>query len=202
MATENDKGKRGNQISLDPKFFKMKYIALLRGINVSGQKIIKMAELRVHLSELKINNVATYIQSGNILFDSDNVDTSILEASIQSKISEKYGFEVPVVVINRDYLIKAESENPFPNQTKEAANRAFITFLKEEPKDENIEALKRIDISPDLMELKGKNLYFYCPNGAGRSKISNTLFEKKLKVAATSRNFKTVWKLLELSLPE
>lgn len=180
----------------------MKYIALLRGINVSGQKIIKMAELRVHLSELGFQNVATYIQSGNVLFDSDEIDNSKLEAAIQSKISEKYGFEVPIIVIDRKYLAKAESENPYPEQTKEAANLAFITFLKEEPKEENIKVFKELDYSPDLMDLKGKILYFYCPNGAGRSKISNNLFEKKLKVSATGRNFKTVWKLLEMSLPE
>ncbi len=177
----------------------MKYIALLRGINVSGQKKIIMAELRIHLAELPIRNISTYIQSGNIIFDSEENDKSILEDSIQKKIAQKYGFEVPIIVFNRDYLLIAESQNPFPKETKEAANHAFIAFLKERPKSENIAVFEQLDFSPDQMVLKGKNLYFHCPNGAGKSKITNTLFEKKLKVAATSRNFKTVWKLLELS---
>lgn len=177
----------------------MKYIALLRGINVNGQKIIKMADLRNYLSELDLQNLATYIQSGNILFDSNETDHEKLEKLIQFKIKEKYGFEVPVVVFDRQYLDEAEADNPYKNQTKEAANQAFIAFLKEEPKEENIAIFNELDFSPDQMELKGRNLYFWCPNGAGKSKITNKLFEKKLKVSATSRNFKTVWKLLEMT---
>lgn len=177
----------------------MKYIALLRGINVSGQKIIKMAELRDHLAELNFQNLATYIQSGNILFESHEKDSSKLEILIQAKIQEKYGFDVPIVVFNREYLEEAERENPYSEHSKEAGNKVFIAFLKEYPLAENIEAFEKLDFSPDQIELKGKNLYFYCPNGAGNSKISNTIFEKKLKVAATTRNFKTIWKLLEMS---
>lgn len=177
----------------------MKYIALLRGINVSGQKKIIMAELREHLSELPLNNIITYIQSGNIIFDAEEEKSTELESAIQEKIFEKYGFQVPVIVFTRDYLLKAENANPYPQETEQAANLAFIAFLKETPEKDNIKVFEQLDFSPDLMELKGKNVYFYCPNGAGRSKITNNLFEKKLKVSATSRNFKTVWKLLEMS---
>lgn len=176
-----------------------KYIALLRGINVSGQKKIKMAELRDHLAELPFQNIETYIQSGNIIFNSEIQDLKKLEKLIFDKIKDIYGFEVPTIVLTRDYLVQAEAENPYKSEAEEAGNKAFIAFLFEEPSLDRIEVFKELDYSPDQMHLNAKNLYFYCPNGAGRSKITNNLFESKLKVSATGRNFKTIWKLLELS---
>ena len=171
----------------------------MRGINVSGQKKIKMAELREHLSELPLSDITTYIQSGNIIFSSEIEDQQQLQELIFQKIKEKYGFEVPTTVITRDYLIKAEAENPYPKEAKNAGNQVFIAFLSNIPDSDRQASFRELSFAPDRIELKDKNLYFHCPNGAANSKISNNMFESKLKVSSTSRNFKTVWKLIELS---
>jgi uncharacterized protein (DUF1697 family) len=175
------------------------FIALLRGINVSGHKKIKMAELREQLNKAGLTNVQTYIQSGNIVFNSDQNSTSKLQALIHKTILDGFGFDVPTTLLTLDYLVQANQNNPYSKEAEEKGNQAFITFLSQEPEQERIELLRSIDYSPDVYHIDKTNIYLYCPNGAANSKISNNLFENKLKVSATTRNFKTVWKLIEMA---
>ena len=175
------------------------YIAILRGINVSGQKKIKMAELREHLAELKYEALQTYIQSGNILFQSQPVEESMFEQEITDKIKEKYGFDVPVMVRTLSDWKRIHAENPFTEVPVEEYNRLFVAFLDQEPKPANEEVLKGMQFETEEFVMAGREVYYYCRNGAGRAKLSNNLLEKKLKVSATSRNFKTVEKLLTLA---
>ena len=174
------------------------YIALLRGINVGGQKKIKMAELRAHLSKAGFEDVKTYIQSGNICCRSTALSEDEVSNQIQNVIRDQYGFEVPTMVLKTKTLQEAFNNNPYTKAAEEYPNRTFIAFLNSEPEKERIEILNQLDYSPDELELKGKYLYFHCPNGAANSKISNNLFESKLKVSATTRNVRTVGKLLEM----
>lgn len=175
------------------------FIALLRGINVAGQKKIKMAELREILSQSGLSQVQTYIQSGNIVFQSKMDLIPDLENLIRKSIKDHYDFDVPTIVLTLDYLKEADQSNPYVKEAQEKGSMTFITFLAQQPTEENIAILKSKNYAPDIWELKSKNLYLYCPNGAGNSKISNNLFENKLKVSATTRNFKTVWKLIEMA---
>lgn len=171
------------------------YIALLRGINVSGKKKIKMADLRSHLQELKLQNIKTYIQSGNILFKSDETNQSILEQQIKDKITEKYGFDVPVMVkLATDFQRVIES-NSFAKDETNDIKCMHITFLGSSPTQENIDHLATYNYPSEEYFLEGKDIYFYAPNGYGRAKMNNNFFEKKLKVRATTRNWKTVNKL-------
>ena len=105
----------------------MYYIALLRGVNVSGQKKIKMAELRKHLAELSFQNIQTYIQSGNIIFQSSakNLDKSVYEQKIAAKIKEKYGFDVPVLVLTTAELEDAISNHPYSNRPENDRKRCY-----------------------------------------------------------------------------
>ena len=172
------------------------YIAMLRGINVSGQKIIKMIDFKNHLQELNFTDVQTYIQSGNAVFKNKKISYKTLENKISRKILDEYGFEVVVIVKSPEELEEIIRNNPF-NDNK-YFNRLYITFLSDEPTSDNLEKLRGIDHSPEEFVLKGKTIYFYSPQGYGNAKMNNNFFENKLKVSATTRNWKTVNKLVEM----
>ncbi len=175
------------------------YIALLRGINVSGQKKIKMADLRTLLGKLPFEEVQTYVQSGNIVFKAPEKNVSKVEKMIEKAIQDAYDFEVPILVKTPVELKHVLENNPFLNNPETATERLYMTFLKEEPVAERIEKLQEVDYSPEDYRLEGKDLYFFAPNGYGRAKMNNNFFEKKLKVVATTRNWRTVNKLYEMS---
>ncbi|MFZ1291554.1 MAG: DUF1697 domain-containing protein [Melioribacteraceae bacterium] len=174
------------------------YIALLRGINVSGQKLIKMADLKQFLAELNFENIITYIQSGNIIFKSRISDKHKLEKLISKKINEHYGFEVEVLIKTPNELEYILLNNSFIKQNKDP-KRNYITFLFSKPLNENVEKLSKIDHMPEEYIIDEKNVFFFSPNSYGNAKMNNNYFEKKLKVFATTRNWQTVNKLFELA---
>ena len=175
------------------------YIALLRGINVSGQKKIKMADLRVHLSALGLDNVQTYIQSGNISFESKAAPEGHLAAMIRGKILEVYGFEVPTLVISATELQHVAAANPFLEAAASNPARMLVTFLGEVPELEAAKTFTGLSFPNEYFELAGKAVYLNCPNGYGRAKLNNNFIERKLKVPATTRNWKTILKLLDMT---
>jgi uncharacterized protein (DUF1697 family) len=178
------------------------YIALLRGINVSGHKIIKMAELRTHLEELKFDNVRTYIQTGNILFGSKKADNKLLAGKINKLINEKYGFDVPTIVITADELKNIFNSNPLLTDSSRDLSKVYATILDDIPAKNDLAILNKFDFPPEEFICKGKVIFGYSPVGLAEAKLSNSYFEKILKVKATSRNWKTISKLMELSLPQ
>lgn len=174
----------------------IKYIALLRGINVSGQKKIPMAELREILTKSGLENVLTYIQSGNVIFQSLETDQSTLELKIHNAIKSYFGFEVPVLVLSPSELKKIFDSSPFPKEKKE--NSYFMMLYSKADKDlvDNISELSYLN---EEFKITDKAVYFYCSVGYGKAKLGNNFFERKLKVTATARNYKTMVKLLSLS---
>ncbi len=176
-----------------------KLISILRGINVGGKRKILMADLRTLYQELGFKNPQTYIQSGNVIFDyTGKKKIAALESMIYTAIHEKYEFEVPVIVRTVKEIANAYTKNPFAIEDT-PIEHLHLTFLKEVPKAEHLEQINTYDYSPDKFEIIGKNAYIYCDGKYHKSKLTNNFFEKKLKVAATTRNWKTVKKLLELS---
>jgi uncharacterized protein (DUF1697 family) len=175
------------------------YIALLRGINVGGQKKIKMAELRMFLVTLGFENVLTYIQSGNIIFDSNEKDRVKLEIQISEAIREHYGFEVPVVVKTRKEIEKLLKNNPYQDSEDLKSNKIYFVLLKEKPRIEDIKTTSTVLFDNEKFLITAECVYLRCALGAGKAKCTNNFFENKLKVAATSRNYRTMTKLLELS---
>lgn len=175
------------------------YIALLRGINVSGQKIIKMEVLRHVLGELDFSNISTYIQSGNIIFKSSETSQNKLETQIAAKIKEHFNFDVPVVIVTPDDLNQVVRQNPYSDRELADPAQPYVAFLSEEPKAENVAVLKAFDLGKDEFKIIGKSIYLLYANSAGNTKLTNAAIENKLKVKATSRNWKTIHKLIELS---
>ena len=177
-----------------------RYIALLRGINVGGIRKILMNDLRHLFISLDFSDAITYIQSGNVIFRSaSREDTTKLANRIEQSIFKSFGFEVPVIVITSEELEKAISENPFLKQENPDIERLLITFLKETPEPDRIEKLKSYDDSPNRFQIVDNNIFLYCQGKYSESKLGNNLFESKLKVPATTRNWKTVLMLSKLS---
>ena len=175
------------------------YVALLRGINVSGQKLIKMAELRAQLAELPYDNIRTYIQSGNILFEREAAEPAVIEEEVRQLIAKHYGFDVPVMVKTREDLDYVVNNHPFIHQRNEDPKFVHVTFLAEEPDPERVAKLREEDYSPEEWVLDGTYFYFFSPKGMGNAKMSNTFVENRLKVKATGRNWRTTMKLWEMA---
>lgn len=174
------------------------YIAILRGINVSGQKIIKMAELREHLASLGFHNLTTYIQSGNIVFQCDKEENSLLEDKIQQNIKINYGFDVPVIV--RSLSEWQMIVDKFPFNFKECdITRLGVTFLKNKPAHIPLEEINKFKAENDELVYEDKEIYLHIPDGFGKSKLTVNVIERKLKVSATTRNWKTTIKLLAIA---
>ena len=176
-----------------------KYIALLRGINVSGQKKIKMSDLKILFEDLSFTNVQTYIQSGNVLFTSKLNDKKAIRSKIEKKTSDNFGYKVNVILKTPNELKLAIKSNPFLKYKKKSSERIYYTFLSEKPSPANIKILNEIDHTPEQFILNGDVIYLFLPNGAGKSKLNNNFFEKRLGVFATTRNRNSVVALLELS---
>lgn len=170
------------------------YISILRGINVSGQKKIKMADLKKLYEDLGFKNIQSYIQSGNVVFEFQETASKKLEEMIFNKIKEHYHFDVPNLVLTPLEIEEVLNKNPFSQHEK-----MYFTFLSDLPSTERIEQLKHLDYSPEEYVIIDKTAYFYSPNGYGKAKMNNNFFESKLKVTATTRNFNTVKKLLEMA---
>lgn len=175
------------------------FIALLRGINVSGHKIIKMEMLRKMMENMGFKNVKTYIQSGNVVFQSNENDISKLEELIRKEIEKEFGFDVYVKIVTPEELKWVLDENPFLKDGSLDIKQHYFAFLDQNPSEENRENLKNLELKGELTELGNKVVFIHYRNGAGKSKLSNNLIENKLKVKSTMRNLNTTKKLLEMS---
>jgi uncharacterized protein (DUF1697 family) len=175
-----------------------KFIALLRGINVSGQKQIKMPDLKSLFEESGFQNFETYIQSGNVIFTSKEKLPEKLEQKISLAIKRKFGFDVQIIVLTPEEIEYVLNNNPFIKKKKQS-EKLYVTFLAKSPSNENINKLNAIDYSPEEYIIDGRYIYLFVPNGYGKAKLNNNFFESKLNVSATTRNWKTVNKMFELS---
>ncbi len=175
-------------------------ISILRGINVSGHRLIKMADLKVLYEKLGYKEVVTFIQSGNVIFKSDKKASDLAHAeAIEKTINKKYGFDVPVITRSIEEWGKTLKGNPFLKQKDVDLERLYVTFLSEKPEPTLVKSIRTLDYSPEEFAVVGKEVYLYCPVGYGNSKLSNGFFESKLKVIATTRNWKSINKLYALA---
>lgn len=178
----------------------MRYISLLRGINVLGQKSIKMNDLKELYEKLGMTGVTTYIQSGNVVFSAKKVTSAkAMTELIEQELFRRFCFNVSVIVRTSEEMVKTYKGNPFLSGNDTDHSKLHVTFLSELPESVNIEKIKTIEFLPDRFVISGKDIYLYCPGGYGKTKLSNTFFENRLKVTATTRNWNTVAKLNDLA---
>jgi len=174
-----------------------KYVALLRGINVSGKRKILMKDLRELCENNRLKNIETYIQSGNLIFTSSSKADS-LEKKIKKMILDHYGFDVPVVVRTKEDIKEIVDSNPYLIEVGESIERLYVTFFKQEPEMEKVKVFNQISFGNDKFSITKNHTYINYETKASNSKLTNNLLESKLKVQCTSRNWKTTLKLLEM----
>ncbi len=173
-----------------------RYICILRGINVGGKNPLPMAALRELFAALGFQRVSTYIQSGNAVFDAES-SAEALEEKITGAIRERFGFEVPVLLLTASYLAEIVAGNPFLTKRSEDPAKLHVTFFSRQPA--GFAALDNVSYPPDEFVPGNRAVYLFCPEGYGNTKLNNTFFETKLKVTATTRNWRTVLELLKMA---
>lgn len=174
----------------------MNWIALFRGINVGGKNILSMDELIEDLHALGLKSIQTYIQSGNVLFESAHKSSKNLSQKIAAKVKSKHGFEPSVLLLSHMELVLAIESNPFPKAVADPKSLHFF-FLEQPPLQPNITSLDNLKTSTEEYAIVDRVFYLYAPDGIGRSKLAASA-ERQLGVVATARNFRTVEKLARL----
>lgn len=174
------------------------YIALLRGINVGGHKKVPMADLRALHAGLGHNDVVTYIQSGNVVFDAQVEDLVSLRRGIEEAIVDEFGFEVPIMIRTPMELEGVMASSPYRASGAEPA-RLAVAFLAEPPASDRAAAMDPDAFLPDEFRLSGREVFLHCPTGFGRTTLTHAYLERQLGVAATIRGWKTVTKLAALA---
>jgi uncharacterized protein (DUF1697 family) len=176
------------------------FVAMLRGVNVGARNKIKMADLEALFVGLGHTEVVTYIQSGNVVFKSRSKTSTTVAQAIEERITRDLGLDVRVLVRTDDEMAKVARANPFRKSGAEVA-RLHVTFLADKPDPELVRTVAAFDAGVDEFRVVGREVYLHCPNGYGNTKINNGFFEKRLQAIATTRNWNTVTKLLELASP-
>ncbi len=172
-----------------------KYVCILRGINVGGRNKIIKDDLIEMFEGLNYYFVNTYIQSGNIGFSADkNKTASELAIEIQLAIVDTFDLGIPVIIRSQKEMKQIVNENPFDTE-----KNVHLTFLKEKPTDDRLKVIEPYLFPPDEYKIVGKNIYLKCGDKYSQTKLNNQFFERYLKVNATTRNWKTVKKLNQLS---
>jgi uncharacterized protein (DUF1697 family) len=167
---------------------------MLRGINVGGKKV-EMEKLRSGYISLGLQNVRSYIQSGNVVFESSNHNIPELTSSIEKKIKSSWGFDVAVFIRNDNEIRRIVENNPFGKRDQ---SKLHVTFLRKEPQQFPFDEIGKVKTKSEDVSFSSKEIYLFCPNGYGNTKLSNAFFERKLKTLATTRNWNTVNTLLSM----
>jgi len=175
-------------------------IALFRGINVGGRGKLPMKELVLVLERLGLREIRTFIQSGNVIFQSPAADRAQLARTIGAAVRASHGFEPLVLLIDPNRLQKAMLANPFP-AGEAAGNTLHLGFLERVPPHPDLEGIERLRTPSERFELKGDVFYLHAPDGIGRSRLANGA-ERLLGVSMTSRNWNTLSKLREMTRAE
>jgi len=174
-------------------------ISLLRGVNVGGHHKLKMDALRALYESLKLRDPHTYVQSGNVIFRTEERDLLELTKRVQNGIERKFGFRPDVIVRTASELRDVIARNPFAKRRDIHPSKLLVTFLASHPGQEARDRVLRIKTDPEELRIEGRELYTYYPNGMARPKLSWSVIEKTLKTSGTGRNWNTVTKLLEIA---
>jgi len=170
------------------------YVSLLRAVNISGHNKMRMDALKKMYENIGLKSVKTYLQSGNVIFQTKETSERTLENLVAAKITETFGFNIEVFVVKMGDMREIVANNPFAENDEKFL---FATILSEIPNSADIERIKNKSAENEDFKIVGRTVYFYMPNGYARTKLNNTLIEKTLKVKATSRSLRTLTALAE-----
>jgi uncharacterized protein (DUF1697 family) len=174
-------------------------ISMLRGVNVGGHNKIKMEALRALYESLKLRDAQTYVQSGNVVFRTDERDMARLAKRIEDGIERKFGFRPDVILRTPAEMRDVIARNPFGKRRGIEPGKLLVSFLADDPGEEGREKVRQMKYEPEEMRIDDREVYIYFPNGIGRSKLSLARLEKTLKVPGTGRNWNSVTKMLDMA---
>lgn len=175
-------------------------ISFLRGVNMTGHNKIKMSDLTLVYSDIGLADPATYIQSGNVVFGNPQDLTPGKVASlIEKSISDTFGYNVPALIRTSGELEEIILGNPFGDIEGFDPKRLAVIFLYDEPSTLQIDRVKNVDYPPDKFKIRGREIYIYCPDGFGKTKLYTNFFEARMKVVGTARNWNTVNTVYEMA---
>ncbi len=174
-------------------------ISMLRGVNVGGHNKIKMEALRALYESLKLRDPQTYVQSGNVIFRTEERDLGRLTKRIQDGIEKKFGFRPEVILRTASELRDVIARNPFAKRRGIEPGKLLVTFLASDPGAEAREKVLGIKADPEELQIESREVYIYFPNGMGRSKLPWAAIGKMLKTTGTGRNWNSVTKMLEIA---
>ncbi|EPJ55889.1 MAG: hypothetical protein OFPI_02340 [Osedax symbiont Rs2] len=173
---------------------------MLRGINVGGHNKVKMAQLKLLCESIGFADISTYIQTGNVLFSSRETSL-ILQQQLEQALLSEFGFKLAVTIRSIEALEAVQANLSIKDIDQlQDSSKLMVSFLSEIAPDNALQLLQPYLHSSERLQLSGTELYLYCPNGYGKTKLTNNLLEKKLVLTATTRNWKTLLKLCQLSL--
>jgi uncharacterized protein (DUF1697 family) len=175
------------------------HVALLRGINLAGRNRLSMKDLAAMFTDGGCGSVATYIQSGNVVFEASPALARRIPVLIEKAIADGFGYHIPVVTRTAGELHKVVRGNPFLRAGADAGT-LHVAFLAGSPAAAKVKALDPDRSPPDAFAVRGREIYLHCPNGFARTRLTNAYFDSKLATTSTVRNWKTVKTLLELAL--
>jgi uncharacterized protein (DUF1697 family) len=175
-------------------------ISMLRGINVGTQKRISMETLRGIYMDLGFTSVKTYVQSGNVVFESGDRDRSDLASHIEPLIQQTCGYPIEVFIRTVDEIQHILANNPFLTARHENPGNLHVTFYYQAPTETSLTKLAAPSGINDEFALAEMAVYLFCPNGYGRTKLSNVFFERKLGIPVTTRNWNTVNALYQMAV--
>lgn len=174
-------------------------ISMLRGVNVGPHNRIKMEVLRALCGPLKFREAQTYVQSGNLIFHTDQRDIVKVSKCLEDAIEKKCKFRCDVISRTTVELKATVAKNPFAKRRGIEPGKLLVTFLSADPGEEARSKVRALKTDPEELWIDGRELFIYFPNGAGRSKLSWPAIPKMLKVSGTSRNWNSVTKMLEMA---
>ncbi len=172
---------------------------MLRAVNVGGHNQIKMDALRALYESLKLRNPQTYVQSGNVVFQTESADLAKLAKKIEDAIERQFGIRPAVILRTTAEIRDAIARNPFEKRPGINPGKLLVAFLAADPAAEARDKLLAIECQPDELRFSGRELYIYFPNGQGRPTLKWPQVDKALKLPYTGRNWNTVIKLLEIA---
>jgi len=175
------------------------YISLLRGINLGGNKPVKMERLRALFESLGYAQVRTYINSGNVIFNGKKLSTSALSRKLEKEIEREFGFPVPVITKTAEEIARTLDRNPFVKEKGIDATKLHVTFLWQAPAPAALQKVEGLALGSDRFVCCECDVYLYCPNGYSQTVLANNTLQRLLGTGATTRNWKTVNKLYEIS---
>jgi len=176
------------------------FVCFLRGVNMAGHNKVRMNDLSGMFREEGFEDAVTFIQSGNIIFTGpEGLSDKTLVTRIESAILKKFGLKIAAMVRKSDELSKILSANPFFGELDFNPSRSAVVFLHDSPGENEVRKILEVDYPPDKFEISGSEIYIFCPNGFGRTKLYTNFFEAKLKVEGTARNWNTVNAVLDIA---